>query len=496
MKLLLVSPRTPETFWNFKHALSYVNKRAAFPPLGLLTIAAMVPKEWEKRLIDLNVERLKKEDIEWADIIFLSAMLIQQPSVRQIIKRCKEAGKKIVVGGPAFTSSHELFDDVDHFVLNEGEVTLPLFLEDLKTGNLKKIYTSPEKPELYDTPIPLWEIIDINKYATMSIQNSRGCPFNCEFCDIIAMFGRVPRFKKPEQVIAELESLYQVGWRDAVFIVDDNFIGHKQKVKTLLREIIIWQKMRNYPFKLLTEASINLAEDDELMQLMSQANFNKVFLGIETPSEEGLKECDKVQNMKINLIDAVRKIHNNGIAVMGGFIVGFDSDTPEIFPTMETFIQETGIVTAMVGILQPLPLTRLWDRLVAEGRVIRDSTGENKGEVHFIPTMGIEPLQKGYKELLSFIYAPKNYYKRIEEFMKHYKPTAKSTILPQEVKAFFKCLWRIGVKSEARYYFWKTFVKTLIFRPKTFPLYIEMAIHGEHFRKSSIDYFKENQGGH
>ncbi|MCX5773778.1 MAG: radical SAM protein [Fusobacteria bacterium] len=493
MKVLLVSPRTPETFWNFKHALSYIGKRAAFPPLGLLTVAAMAPSEWEKKLIDLNVERLKNSDIEWADIVFVTAMLIQTPSVKRIIKRVKEMGKTVVAGGPAFTTSQEIFDGVDHFVLNEAEVTFPLFIEDLKKGTLKQVYTSEEKPNLYDTPIPLWNLVDIQKYSTMSIQNSRGCPFNCEFCDIISMFGRIPRFKKPEQVVAELESLYVAGWRASVFIVDDNFIGHKIKVKELLREIIKWQELRNYPFKLLTEASINLAEDEELLTLMSRANFNKVFVGIETPDKNSLAECDKVQNMKVDLIEAIKLIQQNGMQVMAGFIVGFDNDTPDIFNTMPKFIQESGIVSAMVGVLQPLPQTRLWDRLEKEKRIYRASNGENKGEVHFEPTMGSEALEKGYKELLQNIYKPSKYYQRLNIFLKSYKPTAKGQLTKQDINALFISFWRIGILSNARFFYWYMIFKTLLLKKKTFPMCVELAIHGEHFRKSALEFLKRTE---
>ncbi len=385
---LLIYPKYPDTFWSFKHTLKFISKKAAFPPLGLLTVASILPKEWDKRLIDVNVKKLKDEEIAWADIILISAMIVQEESAKEIIKRCKVLGKIVVVGGPAFTAQPEKFLGVDHFVLNEAEITLPLFLKDLEEGKAKKIYTSIKRPDITKTPIPKWSLINFRDYATMAVQYSRGCPFNCEFCDIIIMNGRIPRTKTPEQIINELQSLYTAGWRGSIFVVDDNFIGNKTNVKQMLPLLITWQKEHKYPFQFLTEASLNLADDEKLMQLMSKANFNKVFLGIESPSVNSLKECGKMQNTERNLADSVKIIHKNGLQVMGGFIVGFDNDTEKIFESQIKFIQEVGIVTAMVGLLNALPQTRLWCRLKGEGRLLKDTSGENTdGSINFIPQM-------------------------------------------------------------------------------------------------------------
>jgi radical SAM superfamily enzyme YgiQ (UPF0313 family) len=288
MKVLFVYPEYPDTFWSFKYVLKFISKKAAFPPLGLLTVGAMLPEEWQKKLVDLDVESLKDDDIEWADMIFLSAMIVQKKSAQEIIDRCRIHGKKIVAGGPAFTTQHEEFTGVDHYVLNEVEVTLPLFLEDLRKGQLNKVYTSDKKPDITKTPLPLWSLINSDDYATMAIQYSRGCPFNCEFCDIVIMNGRVSRCKNPEQMQREFQALYDAGWRKSVFIVDDNFIGNKREVKRMLPGLVQWQKEHKYPFTLLTEASTDLANDEELMQMMSRANFFKVFLGLETPDMESL----------------------------------------------------------------------------------------------------------------------------------------------------------------------------------------------------------------
>ena len=482
MKVLLVYPRYPDTFWSFKHILKFVSKKAAFPPLGLMTVASMLPGEWEKRLVDANVANLKDKDIAWADMVFISAMIVQEKNAKEIIDRCRAQGKTIVAGGPAFTINPDKFRGVDHLVLNEAEVTLPLFLKDLADNSPKPVYRSSERPDIAETPTPLWSLINFKDYVTMNVQFSRGCPFNCEFCDIPIMNGSNPRTKTPDQMITEIQALYDAGWKGSIFIVDDNFIGNKVKVKTLLHHLIEWQKRHKYPYKLLTEASTNLADDEELMKLMSAANFHKVFLGIETPNLESLEECSKYQNTRRDLVESVRTIHRNGLQVMGGFIVGFDSDRESIFETQIQFIQKIGVVTAMVGILNALPQTRLWKRLKVEGRLLNDFTGENTdGTLNFIPRMGKEKLIEGYKKLISTIYSPDKYYKRIDTFIRHYRVTVKgSTSLP-DVFAFIRSMWRIGVLSRARFHYWKLLVKTYRNNKDAFPIAVELAIAGLHF---------------
>ncbi|MBS3128838.1 B12-binding domain-containing radical SAM protein [Candidatus Woesearchaeota archaeon] len=484
MNILLVYPKYPDTFWSFKHVLKFISKKAAFPPLGLMTVAAMLPETWEKKLIDLNVTELTADHLEWADMVFIGAMIVQKDSAREIIARCKRLGKKIVAGGPFFTTQYNQFTDVDHFVLNEAEVTLPLFLKDLEEGSLKKIYTSTERPDITKTPLPMWSLINFKDYATLSVQYSRGCPFNCEFCDIVIMNGRIPRNKSPEQMITEFQALYNAGWRGPIFIVDDNFIGNTLNVKKMLPELITWQKAYKYPFSFFTEASTNLAADPELMQLMSAANFYKVFLGIETPSLDGLKECDKFQNVSRDLADAVRTIHQNGMQVMGGFIVGFDSDTENIFEAQIKFIQQTGVVTAMVGLLTALPQTRLWHRLKAEGRLVKESSGGNTdGTLNFVPKLNKETLLQGYKRILSTIYSRRVYYKRIHTFIKSYKPTVRTRISKSDMLALFRSMWNIGIISNARLHYWKLLSRTFVTKIKAFPTAVELAIIGQHFEK-------------
>jgi radical SAM superfamily enzyme YgiQ (UPF0313 family) len=486
MKILMVYPQNPDTFWSFKHIMKFVGRKAAFPPLGLLTVASMLPENWQKKLVDMNVTELSDADIAWADMVFISAMIVQKDSAVDVIERSKALGKTIIAGGPWFSSQETLCDGVDHFVLNEAEVTLPMFLADYAAGKLKKVYTSQERPDIRQTPVPMWSLINLKKYVTMPVQYSRGCPFDCEFCDIVIMNGRIPRTKTPEQIITEIQSLYDAGWKGAIFIVDDNFIGNSRKVKQMLPELIAWQKRMKYPFTFLTEASTDLAEDIELLEMMRDANFYKVFVGLETPDVESLKECGKYQNTTIDLKTAVQIIHQHGMQVMGGFIVGFDNDTPSVFETQIRFIQQIGVVTAMVGVLTALPQTRLWRRLKEEDRLLSDSSGENTGSnLNFIPRMGVEKLQEGYRTIVSTIYSPKYYYKRIDTFIKNYTPSVKTRLHYQDFHAFFRSLWRIGLFSKSRFRYWKLMIKTGLTRMRCLPIATELAIMGLHFEKVS-----------
>src|SRR6266568_7481738 len=312
MKVLLVNPEFPDTYWSFRHALPFEGKRCAFPPLGLLTVSALLPESWERKLIDLNVQALKSSDIEWADIVFATAMLVQKDSLRGVVKRCKAAGKRVVIGGPYITTTIEDLPEADHIFLGEAETTLPQFVNDLEHGEARRTYQAADKPPLSITPIPHFQLADLKRYSAMSVQYSRGCPFNCEFCDIIEIYGRVPRTKSNQQILAELDALLRVGWRGEVFIVDDNFIGNKKNVRVLMPELAEWSARNKYPFAFTTEASVNLADDDELLKQMRTAGFRRVFLGIETPVEESLKEAQKSQN-RGNLLESVRKIQSYGM---------------------------------------------------------------------------------------------------------------------------------------------------------------------------------------
>ena len=484
MNVLLLSPEYPDTFWSFKHALKFIHKRASLPPLGLLTVAAMLPPDWEKRLVDLNVRKLTDKALRWADVVFISAMIVQRDSAQALIARCRAAGKTIVAGGPLFTSEHEQFPGVDHFVLNEAEVTLPGFLRYFARGCAQPVYTSPELPDLGATPEPLWALVELRRYASMCIQYSRGCPFDCEFCDVTAKFGHRPRTKTPTQVIAELEGLHRAGWRGPVFFVDDNLIGNKRALKTeLLPALIEWQKRRGVP--LFTEASINLADDEALMTQMAEAGFDMVFIGIETPDEAGLAECAKRQNQHRDLVADVKRIQRAGLQVQGGFIVGFDSDTPTIFRRQIEFIQKSGIVTAMVGLLNALPDTKLYARLKREGRLLNQSTGNNAdGTTNFAPCMQMEALREGYRSILKHIYAPGPYYQRVRTFLREYKrPRFSAAMDWSRLMAFGLSSVRLGVIGRERFQYWRLLIWTFFHRPALLPLAVTFSIYGHHFRK-------------
>ncbi len=504
MKILIVYPKVEETFWSFKHALKIVRRKAAFPPLGALTVAAMLPEHWEKKLVDMNVRNLKEDDITWADYVFISAMVAQQKSARDVVDRCKAAGIKTVGGGPLFFSYHSDFSDMDHIVVGEGEAILSQFIEDLENGKAEHFYHSSMHPPLEFSPVPEWDLIRFRDYVTMSIQYSRGCPYNCEFCDIIVMNGRVPRTKSNEQVLTELEVLYKKKWRGSVFIVDDNFIGNKKKVKGLLKEVILWQKEHKHPFSFFTEASVDLAEDEELMNLMVEAGFNKVFLGLETPAEESLKECGKKQNLKRSLSESVRIIQQHGLNVMGGFIIGFDNDPMDIFQRQVEFIQNNGVVTAMIGLLTALPGTRLYQRLQKEGRLLFKSSGNNtdvSGSLNFIPKMDREAILNGYQWVMDTLYSPEKYYERILNFLKYYQPRAKTKLLFSDVATFLRSFWYLGIwdQSGTRKYYWKLLKKALLNYRNALADVVTLAIYGYHFRKlfwsrSAIESFLEKSG--
>ncbi|ALC18219.1 radical SAM protein [Desulfuromonas soudanensis] len=490
MNILLIYPEFPDTFWSFKHALKLAHKRASSPPLGLLTVAALLPPEWEKRLLDLNITRLTAKDLAWAEAVFVSSMLVQKESARQVISLCRQAGVRVIAGGPLFTSEFEQFPDVDHFVLNEGELTLPPFLSDWERGKARRVYRTSAFADIRKSPVPQWDLVNMRHYAAMSIQYSRGCPFQCEFCNVTALFGHQPRTKSTPQVLAELDGLYDRGWRGSIFFVDDNFIGNKRQLKTdLLPALIDWQKRRG-GLSFYTEGSINLADDPQLMEMMVEAGFDTVFVGIETSDEACLAESGKVQNQKRNLIADIKRLQRAGLQVQGGFIVGFDSDTPDTFQRQIDFIQNSGIVTAMVGLLQALPGTRLYDRMKREDRLLADSTGDNVGiSTNIIPAMKLETLQEGYKKIIRTIYSPERYYQRLKAFLQEYRPPKiKSAKSLRYQLALFHSFYRLGVLGKERLYFWRVLLWTLFHRPRLFPQAVTLAIYGYHFRTISERY--------
>lgn len=441
MKILMVYPQYPDTFWSLKHVISLLGKKATLPPLGLMTVSNILPGEYEKKLVDLNTTELKDEDILWADYVFVSAMIVQKESALEVISRCKKLGIKTVAGGPLFTSLHHEFPDVDYFTLNEGEITIPMFVEDLEKDELKRVYSTQQKPELSLTPVPDYSIINPDDYYVMPVQTSRGCPFDCDFCDIVNLNGRNPRVKSAEQVIKELETIHNLGWNRSIFFVDDNFLGNKQKTKDILRAIIDWRQKVGFKPLFYTEISINASDDEELLELMRQAGFFMVFVGIESPTPESLEECGKIQNQNRDMLESIRKFYKYGMEVTGGFIVGFDSDDETIFQRQLDFIQEAGVSKAMIDILQALPGTKLYKRLEAEGRLLQTSSGVcQDSTTNFVSKMDKNVLANGHKKLLKTAYSPKYYFERVANFLKYYEPTRKipfhKRIIPSVIKIY------------------------------------------------------------
>jgi radical SAM superfamily enzyme YgiQ (UPF0313 family) len=482
MKVLLVYPEFPDTFWSFKHALRFLGKRSAYPPLGLLTVAAMLPASWEKRLVDLNVRPLNDADLEWADVVFLSAMLVQGPSLRDQIARAKAHGKRTVVGGPIVSSQDPSVAEADYQVEGEAEEIMPDLIRDLERGDVRPFYKKETLPDLKSTPPPLFQLADLKRYSSMAVQFSRGCPFTCEFCDIIEIYGRRPRTKAPAQVLAELDQLYDLGWRGRVFLVDDNFIGNKTSVKALLPPLAEWMRARRFPFSLLTEASLNLADDEELMRGMRAAGFVSVFLGIETPVAASLKEATKFQNMRGDLLESVRRIQGHGIEVMAGFIVGFDNDPPDVFDRQIQFIREAAIPLSMVGLLTALPHTQLWRRLKAEGRLLRQSLGNNTlAELDFIPKMDAQELLAGYRRVVQTIYSPREYFERALACLAQLGASARTPVAFAELLAVGRSLWRQGLRSNYRWEYWKYLLRAARRHRRRWGRVFSLAIMGHHF---------------
>ena len=480
MKILLVYPKMPSTFWTMDHLVEMVGKKASYPPLGLLTVAAMLPREWEKRLVDLNIgNELDDAALAWADYVFIGAMNVQVRSAREVIDRCRKAGVKVVAGGPLFTHEHETFSDVDHFILNEAEITLPLFLADLDAGTPKPLYSTPEFADVHQTPVPLWELADMDKYAYMIVQYSRGCPYMCDFCDVTALFGRKPRVKTPEQMISELDALGDLNRFGMVLFADDNLIGNQVSLKkTLLPALIEWRARTNPPLGFSTQVTINLVDDEKLMELMLEAGFRHIFSGIETPEEGSLLASQKRQNTKRDLIANVNRLHEVGFIVTAGFIVGFDTDTTESFQRQIDFIQESGIVIATINLLKAPPGTELYLKMRKLGRLI-EPFDFDENESNIIPVMDPQTLHEGFDFVLRHVYSPEYVYRRSRTFLKAYPgPKTKHPISRKpslrHVGTALKIFYRLGIAGKDRGHFWSLFFWTLFNRPKyiEYPLFL------------------------
>ena len=484
-KALLVYPEMPPTYWSMRYALPFLGRKAALPPLGLLTVAAMLPKDWDLRVLDLNVEPISIQDVEAADLVLTSAMLVQRDSLEDVIDLCRRAGKPLVAGGPYPTSCWDQIEGVDHFVLGEAEVNLPTFLEDFQRGNATHCYQDLSHPDLTLTPPPRFDLVDRRNYGGAALQFSRGCPHHCEFCDIVELFGHKPRTKTPAQFLAELDRLFEGGWRGSLFVVDDNFIGNRGQVRRLLPELARWQEQRNFPFFFYTEASLDLAADAALMDGMVQAGFNMVFVGIETPDQATLDAIGKRQNCHSDLLAAVHAIQAKGLEVAGGFIVGFDGDQDDIFDRQIRFINEAAIPTAMVGLLTALPKTRLHARLTSEGRLLGVSSGGNNThdlELNFVPRMDAAALRAGYKRVLASVYRPSHYFTRCLGLLRRMKrqKTSRRRIKLPELRAFFHSLLR-QTFSHYVFAYWSYLLRAMCLRPLMAVEIITMAVKGHHF---------------
>lgn len=492
LNALLVFPESPDTYWSFKHALRLAGKRSAFPPLGLLTIASMLPAAWEKRLVDMNVRELRDSDIDWADIVMASAMTVQQHSLREVIDRCKKRNRPVAVGGPIVSRSSKLVDGADHLFIGAAETTLGGFISDLERGDAKHIYQSVLTPDPGSGPIPAFGLAELKHYSSNSLQYSRGCPFVCEFCDVIEIYGREARTKSNARMIAELQALYDTGARGPLFIVDDNFIGNKKNVKNMLPELCEWTERRGHPFQFFTDASMNLADDAELLRLMQRAGFRKVFIGIESPFEDSLKEAKKTQNTRRSLVDSVRRVQSYGIEVMAGLTVGFDHDPPDIFQRQIAFVRESAIPLAIVHLLTALPDTQLWRRLEKEGRLPGENVGSGSDAgLNFVTRMDRDTLVRGYRSILQTIYDPPEYYERafasLDNTFKTDPPPARNRTLGKFV-AFCRILIRLGALDPARKDFWRYFRRILTERRDLLADAMALAATGYHFRRITETY--------
>jgi len=502
MRTLFVYPEFPKTFWSYEKILELVNRKVLLPPLGLVTVAALLPQQWQMKLVDRNVREVTEEEWNWAELVVISGMIVQKSDMAVQIGKAKERGLPVAVGGPFASSTPDApeLNLADFKVLDEGEITLPMFIEAIERGDTNGRFSSNgEKPDVTSTPVPRFDLLELDAYDSMSVQFSRGCPFQCEFCDIIVLYGRKPRTKNPEQLIAELQALYDLGWRRSIFLVDDNFIGNKRNAKLLLPAMREWLSERGYPFSFATEASVDLAADEELLQLMAECRFESVFLGIETPDEASLSVAGKHQNTRSSLVEAVDRITSYGIRVMAGFIIGFDGEQAGAGDRIVRFVSLTGIPAAMMGMLQALPNTGLWHRLEKEGRLIQekaDAKGVNQTNLlNFVPTRPIREIANEYVQAFCQLYEPNAYIDRVTHYyLKMGKPRwhafykaekSDQSSLPSltDIRALSIVVWRQGFKRNTRFRFWKSLAIIAMRNPKLLEQFLVVLAHNEHFQE-------------
>jgi radical SAM superfamily enzyme YgiQ (UPF0313 family) len=493
MNVLLIYPLFPKSFWSFEKTLALLDRKAMLPPLGLVTVAAILPQEWNFKLVDRNIRQITAAEWDWADLVILSAMIVQKEDLLAQIQEAKGRGKRVAVGGPYPTALPQEVTDVgaDYLILDEGEITLPLFIDAISRGESSGIFRSGgEKPDVTNTPIPRFDLLEFDAYAEMSVQFSRGCPFQCEFCDIIVLYGRKPRTKSPAQLLAELDYLYELGWRRSIFMVDDNFIGNKRNVKLFLKELQPWMVAHEYPFSFATEASVDLAQDQELMDAMVRCNFGSVFLGIETPDEESLAFTQKFQNTRDSLSEAVYKITRSGLRVMAGFIIGFDGEKSGAGARIVKFVEQTSIPTALFSMLQALPDTALWHRLAKENRLRSKSANINQTTLmNFVPTRPLAEIASEYVEAFWELYEPSRF---LDRAYRHYRilgeatypkkgKGAKKPLNWKVLRALLTICWRQGVLRNTRWQFWRNLWSMYKHNPGGISSYLSVCAQIEHF---------------
>jgi radical SAM superfamily enzyme YgiQ (UPF0313 family) len=490
IKVLMVWPRFPASYWSLGEATEIVPERSLMPPLGLITVAAFCPKEWTIRLVDLAFQELSDEDLLWADLVMVSAMQVQHNDARRTLERASKLSRRTMIGGPYASSEPEaLLPLADHVVVGEPDEIFQEIAADLEVGSARRLYRVIEKPDVSRTPVPRFDLLALKKYTLMAVQFSRGCPFTCEFCDIITLYGRRPRTKSPAQLIGELDALLQLGWRKEIFIVDDNFIGNHKAALELARGLEQWQRRNQYPFRFGTEASIDLASRPELLDAMVKANFWRVFIGIETPSVASLKETKKFQNLRRDLLDSIRFIQQHGLWVMGGFIVGFDNDEADIFDRQIEFIERAAIPWARTGALQAPPTTPLYERMKREGRLIQSSLEpSNFSPPNFRTVLPLPELLDGLKRMLLTLYDPCRFYDRVLDSLERWqaRPEQRASALSflYRLRVVFKSVWRQGMLSGYRRAYWN-FLGRLMLRwglnLQKRQLGFELALSGHHF---------------
>jgi radical SAM superfamily enzyme YgiQ (UPF0313 family) len=489
MKALLLWPIMPNSFWSYQETLDLAGLKSTNPPLGLITIAAMLPADWEIRLFDRNVKPETDADWEWCDVAIISAMIVQTADFQSLIHKGVNLGKRVAVGGPFPTSIPAVAQaaGAHYLILDEGECTIPLFLAAIERGEQEGIFRSTEKPDVTHTPIPRFDLLDLDAYLAITVQFSRGCPFQCEFCDIINLYGRKPRTKTPDQFLAELEVLYQMGWHRYVFVVDDNFIGNTHNAKLLLRALIPWMEARNYPFIFLTEASVNLAEDDELIELMVKAGMTIVFMGIETPDTDSLMGIHKVQNTRTSLVDSCDKVTRMGLQIMSGFIMGFDNERAGAGKRIQAFIETANIPIGQFSLLQALQNTALWTRLEREGRLTEGLGTFHQGEImNFIPTRSVFEITTEYIDAFWQMYEPMPYLKRAFRcfrMMNGWRSKHNRPITKHELNLYWAICWRQGVVRNTRFVFWWQLLVLAVLKPSLLYDYFTVLGVGEHFFK-------------